>query len=180
MPSLNRLDSMLLVVDMQARLLPAISGRDRLLGRAEVLLRGASLLDVPVAATEHCADKIGPTTPVLQPWIENTLAKTHFDATREVEFPRFLPVARPTVLLIGTEAHVCVLQTALGLQMRGLRPVVVADAIGSRHAADRELALGRCALHQIEVVSSEMVLFEWLESAQHPQFKAVLALITSL
>lgn len=179
MPSLNRRNSSVLVIDMQAKLLPAIQGHGSLLKRVEALIHGARLLGVPVLATEHCADKIGPTTPVLRPWIQSVLQKTHFDATREPEFKGFLPQSRPCVLLVGTEAHVCVLQTALGMLDQGLQPVVVADGVGSRHAVDYELALARCVYHQIQVVSVEMTLFEWMESAHHSKFKEVLALIKS-
>ncbi|HEY9459223.1 MAG TPA: isochorismatase family protein [Paralcaligenes sp.] len=179
MPSLNRRDSSVLIVDMQVKLLPAIQGYGLLLKRVEALIRGAGLLDVPVLATEHCADKIGATAPVLRPWIQSTMPKTHFDAAREPEFKGFLPPSRPYVLLVGAEAHVCVLQTALGLLDQGLQPLVVADGVGSRHAADYELALARCAYHRIQVVNVEMALFEWMESAHHPKFKDVLKLIKS-
>lgn len=179
MPSLNRHDSTVLIIDMQTKLLPAVQGHGPLLKRVEALIHGAGLLDVPVLATEHCADKIGPIAAILRPWIQSVLPKTHFDATREPEFKGFLPQGRPCVLLVGVEAHVCVLQTALGLLNEGLRPVVVADGMGSRHAADYEAALARCVHHQIPVVSTEMALFEWMESARHPKFKEVLALIKS-
>ncbi|MEO6958833.1 MAG: isochorismatase family protein [Burkholderiaceae bacterium] len=179
MPGLNQRDSCVLIIDMQVKLLPAIQEHGPLLKRVEALIRGARLLGVPVLATEHCADKIGGTAPVLRPWIQDTLPKTHFDAAREPDFKDFLPPSRPCVLLVGTEAHVCVLQTALGLLDQGLQPVVVADGVGSRHAADYELALARCSYHRIQLVSVEMALFEWMESAHHPKFKDVLKLIKS-
>jgi nicotinamidase-related amidase len=114
------------------------------------------------------------------PWVGSVLHKTHFDAAREPGLLAGLPQARPKVLLIGTEAHVCVLQTALGLQAAGLQPIVVADCVGSRRLSDRDAALARCVHHHIEVVTLEMALFEWLVSAQHPRFKQVLDLIKSV
>jgi nicotinamidase-related amidase len=170
-------NSVLLVVDMQTRLLPAIHGNAALLGRAMALVRAALLLDVPVLATEHCADKIGPTEPALARFVQRTIRKTCFDATREPGMVGELPAERPNVLLIGTEAHVCVLQTAMGLAAAGRHAIMVADCVGSRAPADRRLALGRAAWHGIEVVGMEMAMFEWLGRADHPHFREVLALL---
>lgn len=167
----------LLLVDMQASLLPAIHDTDALLGRASRLAQAAQLLDVPVIATEHWAEKIGASAPVLLPNIDSVFHKTHFDATREADFLPSLPVGRTKVLLIGTEAHVCVLQTGLGLAGLGYTPVLVSDCIGSRKSADHAAACARWAHHGLELVTSEMAMFEWLETPAHPQFRAVLSLI---
>jgi nicotinamidase-related amidase len=168
---------MVLVVDMQASLLPAIDDHDRLLARAERLLRAAQLVGVPVVATEHWADKIGPTVEPLRRWIDHTIHKTWFDATREAHFLPELPRGRPNVLLFGTEAHVCVLQTGLGMVGLGLTPILVSDCIGAGSATDCEAARRRWDHHGLERISSEMAMFEWLETPAHPQFKDVLALI---
>lgn len=170
---------MLLVVDMQTRLLPAICDGRQLLARAQALAGAARLLEVPVIATEHCAEKIGPTAAELRPFAQHIVHKTHFNAACEPGFAEQLRGKRSRVLLIGTEAHVCVLQTALGLMDLDLCPVLVADCIGSRHQSDHRAALARAAHYGIEVVSAEMAMFEWLESAHHPRFKEVLALIKS-
>lgn len=102
---------------------------------------------------------------------------THFDATREPPFLPALPDGRTKVLLIGTEAHVCVLQTGLGLAAAGYSPILVSDAVGSRHDTDKLATLNRWAQHGLETVSTEMVMFEWLENPAHPAFREVLALI---
>jgi nicotinamidase-related amidase len=170
-------NSVLLVVDMQTRLLPAIHDRAVLLSRASALMQAALLLDVPVLATEHCADRIGPTEPALAQFVQRIIPKTHFDATREPGMIEGLPPGRPNVLLIGTEAHVCVLQTAMGLAAAGRHAIMVADCVGSRAPVDCRLALGRAAQHGIETASMEMAMFEWLASASHPRFREVLALV---
>jgi nicotinamidase-related amidase len=177
MPLLSTHDSMLLLVDMQASLLPAIHDHERLLARAERLVRAAQLVGVPVIATEHWADKIGPTAPSLQRWVDHTIHKTWFDATREAHFQPELPHGRPNVLLFGTEAHVCVLQTGLGLAAIGFTPVLVSDCIGAGNASDCEAACTRWDHYGLERISSEMAMFEWLETPAHPQFKEVLAII---
>lgn len=177
MPILSTHDSLVLLVDMQSALLPAIHDHEQVLGRAERFVRTAQLLGVPVIATEHCVDKIGPTSPVLRRWVDHVIHKTHFNAAREKDFLSELPKRRCNVLLIGTEAHVCVLQTGLGLTGLGLTPILVTDCIGSRRQSDQDAACQRWAHHGLEQISSEMAMFEWLETPAHPQFKDVLALI---
>lgn len=170
-------ESFVLVVDMQTGLLPAIADHPGVLAAACRLARAARLLNVPVIATEHWPDKIGHTDPALQGLPDKIVSKTHFDATREAGFHEALPVGRHKVLLIGTEAHVCVLQTGLGLADRGYSPILVTDCIGSRHASDKAAASTRWAQRGLEQVSSEMAMFEWMETPAHPAFREVLALI---
>lgn len=179
MSLLSTHDSLVLLVDMQSALLPAIHDRERVLASAGRLAQAAQLLGVPVVATEHCSGKIGPTEPVLRPWIDHVIHKTHFDATRETHFRPELPTGRINVLLLGTEAHVCVLQTGLGLARIGLNPILVADCVGSRRMADQQMASLRWSHHGLEQITAEMAMFEWLETPRHPQFKEVLALIKS-
>ncbi len=177
MPVLTAHQSQVLIVDMQTGLLPAIADSQALIERAGKLAQAARLLGVPVLATEHWADKIGPTDPALAPHVDHVLHKKHFDATRETDFLPALPVGRPRVLLMGTEAHICVLQTGLGLKERGYEPVLVGDCVGSRRQEDRQAAWDRWAYHGLERVTAEMAMFEWLEIPSHPAFKQVLSLI---
>jgi len=162
---------------MQTGLLPAIAEHQNVLGAACRLARAARLLDVPVIATEHWPDKIGSTDAAMQDLLDKVVSKTHFDATRESDFHAALPAGRHKVLLIGTEAHVCVLQTGLSLADMGYSPVLVTDCIGSRHADDKTAASTRWAQRGLEQISSEMALFEWLETPAHPSFRDVLALV---
>ena len=175
--ALNAADSLLLVVDMQEKLLPAIHDADALRGRVARLAQAARLLSVPVWATEHWPGKIGGTHADLRVHIDHIVAKTHFDACREAEFLAGWPADRPRVLLTGTEAHICVLQTGLGLARAGLRPVLVSDGIGSRRTSDWTAACERWRHHGLETISAEMALFEWLETPAHPAFREVLALV---
>lgn len=169
--------SVLLLVDMQQSLLPAIQDTDALVGRVARLAKAARLLKVPVIATEHWADKIGATAPTLLPLTDQVFHKTHFDATREPAFLSVLPTGRSKVLLIGTEAHVCVLQTGLGLASQGYAPILVSDCVGSRRWSDHAAACARWTHHGLETITSEMAMFEWLETPAHPQFREVLKLI---
>lgn len=180
MPVLSTHNSMLLLVDMQSALVQAISDHEQLLMRTERLLQAAQLVGVPVIATEHWAEKIGATAPQLLRWVDHTIHKTHFDATRETHFLSELPRSRPNVLLSGTEAHVCVLQTGLGLVGLGMSPILVTDCIGSRNELDLQAARTRWNHYNLEQISSEMAMFEWLETPAHPQFKSMLALVKSV
>jgi nicotinamidase-related amidase len=177
--------SILMVIDMQARLLPAISGAERLTANVDRLIRGAHALHVPVLATEHCADAIGPTDLELARHLSpgRIVAKRHFNAMDEaavVDAVEALPVEAtglPYVVICGVEAHVCVAQTALGLRARGHAVFVVEDACGSRHGSDREVGLARLRQAGCVPMSVEAVLFEWLAHAGHPGFKDVLSII---
>jgi len=170
-------DSTVLLVDMQARLLPAIADAEALVERTCRFLSAAQMLQVPVIATEHCADKIGATDLQLVPLVDHVVHKVHFDATREAGMAQAMPAARHHVLVLGIEAHICVLQTALGLKSAGLTPWFVADCLGSRKPIDLAVAMQRWQNCGGNVLTSEMAVFEWLGSARHPHFRAVLELV---
>lgn len=172
---MNRRDCSLLVVDIQARLLPHVDECEQVLAHALWLIEIARLAGVPVVITEQNPAKLGPTEPALMAAASESqrVEKLHFSAATcgclahtEVEH-------RPQVVICGMEAHVCVLQTAMGLARQGRQVFVVADAVGSRSAADKQLALARMAGRGIEVVSREMVAFEWLEQAGTDLFREV-------
>jgi nicotinamidase-related amidase len=169
--------AVLLLIDLQQRLMPVITDHETVVARAVRLAEAARLLDVPVCATEQYPAGLGPTVPPLAAYPQVVLAKTTFSATGDPGFAALLPAGTSAVLLAGAEAHVCVLQTALGLLASGHRVVLVADAIGSRDPADKALAIDRARQHGAEVVTSEMVLFEWLRDAQHPKFREVQKLL---
>ena len=170
--------SLLLLVDLQKRLLPVIDGGPEVVANAVRLAEAAGLLDVPIAATEQNPDGLGPTVDELAGYPQMVLAKTSFGATAEPGFDTVLPPGgAERIVVAGAEAHVCVLQTVIGLRERGHRVIVVADAVGSRAPANREAALVRAREHGAEVLTTEMVLFEWLGNSLNPRFRDVLGLI---
>lgn len=169
--------SCILVVDIQTGLLPAIDDNKNLLHKTCNFIQAANLLDVPVLATEHWAEKIGNTHDALLPHIQNVFHKTHFDAALENNFSDFIPAGRSDVLVLGTEAHVCVLQTGLGLKRLGFNPILVTDCIGSRHINNKNAAITRWQHNQLLSVTSEMAMFEWVKHPSHPSFKQVLNLL---
>jgi nicotinamidase-related amidase len=169
--------SVLLLVHLQQRLMPAIAGGGAVVANVRRLAEAARLLGVPVVATEQNPAGLGGTIPALAPLPTRKLEKRFFDATREADFESFLPAGRPAIVVAGCEAHVCVMQTVLGLLDRGRAVSLVADAVGSRSPANRDAALARAARHGAELVTTEMVLFEWLATSDHPRFREVLGLV---
>ena len=176
MPTLDPARSRLLVIDLQARLMPAIEGAEAVIANAGRLVAAAGLLGVPVLHTEQNPRGLGPTVPGLGATSDTTLAKTNFDATREPGALERLAPDRDLVVA-GCEAHVCVLQTVLGLLAAGRRVHLVRDALGARRSESRETAILRMARHGAEVVTTEMVVFEWLGTSEHPRFREALALV---
>jgi nicotinamidase-related amidase len=166
----------LLIVDFQARLMPAIHEGEAAVANAKRLLGAATLLDVPVLFTEQNPDGLGRTVPGLTDG-HRVFEKQFFDACREPGFAGTALPDRPALVVAGCEAHVCVLQTVLGLLDLGRRVYLVRDALGSRKAESKETAIARLERHGAEVVTTEMVVFEWLATAQHPRFREALRLL---
>ena len=197
----------LVLVDYQTRLMPVIHDHQRVLQKAALVAGAARLLDVPVWSTTQSADKLGGFVPQLSALAGNALDKWSFDACQDGLLDRLMPAApahdaprggnarsmpkhlrkakeepeqaapRPIIVLAGVEAHVCLLQTALGLIEQELDVWVVSDASGSRRERDCDAAFDRLAGNGVELVTAEMVAFEWLGAADHPNFEQVVELI---
>jgi nicotinamidase-related amidase len=168
--------SILLLVDFQARLMPAIDQAVTVVRNARRLLDMAAYVNVPVVFTEQNARGLGPTVAELPVDSGQLVHKMYFDAVREPEFLATIAADRQ-IVVAGCEAHVCVQQTVLGLLDAGRKVGIARDALGSRHQEDKETAIRRMERHGAEVVTTEMVVFEWLESAAHPRFRDAIALI---
>jgi nicotinamidase-related amidase len=172
--------SCLLVVDVQEKLAPAITGAAAVVGNTSILMRAAARLGVPVVLSEQYPKGLGATLPELAALAPASarIAKLTFSCAADPSLhQRIKETGRPLLVICGMEAHVCVLQSALGFQQAGYRPVVVADAVSSRTPANREAALLRLRENGIEVATTEMVLFEWLGEAGTPEFKELSRLI---
>jgi len=165
-------NSVLVLVDYQQRLLPAIHRGEQVVAEATRLADAARVLGIRVLGTEQNPAGLGPNVEAIRKRCDSTLAKTHFDACEE-GLLEALGDARE-VVIAGCEAHVCLLQTTLGLLRAGRRLWVVGPACGSRSSADHELAMQRLQCAGAVIVSPEMVAFEWLHDCRHESFKAVL------
>jgi nicotinamidase-related amidase len=192
--------SQLVLIDYQPRLMTAIFEAPAVLANAVRLAQAAKLMQVPVWGTEQNPSKLGENPPELRALCNNTLAKMQFSGVEEglgewlrpplkapagnarslpkhLQKPSNTPSERSSIVVAGCEAHVCLLQTSLHLLEDEFDVWVVTDACSSRTERNRDAAFDRLAGAGAELVSTEMVLFEWLRSAEHPQFKAAQALI---
>lgn len=192
-------ESQLVLVDYQERLMPAIAGHTDVLANALRLAKAARLLRVPVWGTEQNPAKLGTNHPDLRALCQKTLSKTHFSAVADGlpnwlrppqrppagnarSLPKHLQKAAPaedrqTIVIAGCEAHVCLLQTALDLLDDEFDVCVVTDACGSRTERNRDAAFDRLAGAGAELVTTEMVVFEWLRHCEAPEFREALALV---
>lgn len=168
--------SLLLVVDFQSKLMPAIHEGDVALHNANRLVEMAKLVGVPRLFTEENAKGLGATVADLPVEDGQLVHKQFFDACRENGFLQRVP-ADAHVVVVGCEAHVCVQQTVLGLLGASRMTYVVRDAIGSRFPESKETAIRRMERHGAEIVTTEMVVFEWVQTAEHPQFRQALSLV---
>ena len=181
----DRNQSLLLVIDIQSRLAPHVAGHQQLIHRAEALLGAAGLLGIPKLLTEHCPTQIGAVIEPLRHRFadDEIFEKTCFGAADHPQFvERVRQSGRTTIVITGMEAHVCVMQTALGLRKHGFAVTIVADAVGSRQASqlDRELALQRMRYAGCVIAGTETVLFEWARSGTDPHFKTLLATVKAI
>ena len=197
----------LVLVDYQTRLMPAIADGPAVLANAVRLARMAQALGVPTAATEQNPDKLGAIAAELASVLTETrahvLPKMAFSACdnglletlhptqrkppqagNARSLPKHLQKAAPesapvrnTIVIAGVEAHICLLQTALELLDAQFEVWVVTDACGSRTERNRDAAYDRLAGNGAELVTTEMVAFEWLRSAEHPLFRQIQGLI---
>ena len=169
-------ESIVVLIDLQTRLMPAIYEGASVVAQAVRLGRIARGLDVPVIGTEQNPGALGESVREIKALCSTTVAKHHFDATADGLIDA-LPRGRTRVIVAGCEAHVCVLQTVSGLLDRGLSVTLVVDAVGSRKIVDREAAISRLNKAGADVATVEMVAFEWLRSSEHPRFRDILQLI---
>ena len=200
-------DCQLVLVDYQTRLMPVIFENEWVAANALRLARMARLLEVPVFGTAQNPEKLGQNFPELQAAIDSaggkTLAKMHFSAAADGLIEWLRPPARkaPTggnarslpkhmqkppeaeeegrsmIVIAGCEAHVCLMQTALELLEEEFDVWVVTDACSSRSERNRDAAFDRLAGNGAELVTTEMVAFEWARTAEHELFRDILALI---
>jgi nicotinamidase-related amidase len=176
--------SHLFIIDMQVRLMPAILDGEQVVRRTTVLLQAAERLGVPVTVTEQYPKGLGPTLPPIMdalPAGAAVLPKTAFSAARDpatMERAASLRAeGRDQIVLCGAEAHVCVLQTALGLKSAGMEIFVVGDAVSSRADHSVKAACARLLHAGCRWVTMEMVVFEWLERAATDEFRALSPLL---
>ncbi|MCX7244574.1 MAG: isochorismatase family protein [Burkholderiales bacterium] len=172
-------NAVLVMIDLQKRLMPAIDEGQSVIEQCLQLGQVAQLLHVPIIGTEQNPASLGDNLPEIKALCQTTISKTYFDACHDgllIELGKFNP-ARQQIILVGCETHVCVLQTVFGLIFNQYQVTIVIDALGSRHTLDKEIAIERMEKAGAKLVTSEMLIFEWLQTSNRPEFKAILKII---
>ena len=173
---LDQSRSVLLMIDFQAGLLPVIEGGEAAIKEAAWLAGIAGALQVPVWLTEQYPERLGGTTPTLLEGLgtHELWQKRHFSATEEASFSQALAsLGRKQVIVCGTEAHICVLQSALGLLEAGYQVFWLSEATASRRSDEARLARQRACANGAVAVSADMVAYEWLHRCDTATFKEI-------
>ncbi|MDO6564163.1 hydrolase [Amphritea sp. 1_MG-2023] len=166
--------SCLLVVDIQEKLAPAIDEGEAVIANVRWLAEVAKLASVPILTTEQYPKGLGPTVEQLRDVLpqEGFMEKMHFSCMAEPNCNEKINGLKPNqVIIVGMEAHVCVLQTAIQIKQQAREVYVVADAVSSRNPADKAMALERMRHCGIHIVTKEMVGFEWIQTSGTDQFR---------
>lgn len=173
-------DSALLVIDMQERLVPAVQAPAKTIANTRLLLTAAKCTDVPAILTEQYPEGLGKTVPEIKNAAggSQVLPKLHFSCMEDPVIAKaFQAFGRKQAIIAGMEAHICVVQTAESLVESGYDVFVVSDATASRSLESERACLDRLRASGVGIVTTEMVVFEWLGRAGTPEFKELLPLI---
>jgi nicotinamidase-related amidase len=170
-------DPVLVMIDMQAKLMPHIDNGAAVLTRCLALVKAADLLDITVVVTEQNPRGLGASADGLIGERHRVIEKESFDATLCPDFVAALPSKDTVLFVAGCEAHVCVLLTVTGLLKLGYTVELIADAVGSRTPDNKAIALARAQREGALPTTTETAIFGWLGSCRHPLFRDALALI---
>ncbi len=174
---LNRDDALLVVIDMQERLLPVVAGKERVVDNALKLIKFSHIVGLPILLTEQ--QNLGETTPELRKELKDIepVIKLEFDCFESPAFTdRLEQLKRNTLIIIGIEAHICVAQTALHA-LSHYKVQVVSDGVSSRSTQNWEVAIQRMRQAGVIVTSTEMVIYELLGKAGTAEFREALKLV---
>jgi nicotinamidase-related amidase len=173
-------NTLLLIVDVQGRLAQLMANRENLFANLQRMVKGALALELHVVWAEQLPDKLGPTIPEIAELLagHTPTAKSSFSCGGSEELMAAIKTSgRQQVMLVGIETHICVYQTAIDLLKQGFEVEVIADAVGSRIAANHEIGLNRMASAGAGVTCTETVLFELMRVAEHPAFRVIQGIV---
>lgn len=174
-------NSILLIIDIQEKLLNATYNKNTLKNKAVILTKAASILNIPIYITEQYPKGLGSTISEIKSLLPENSAiteKTDFNAfENKSSFEKFKSFKRRQVIVLGIETHICVYQTAEFLINNGYSITIAADACGSRLKEESDYGLDNIKQKGADIKSTEMILFELLKTAKHPNFKEIQSLI---
>jgi nicotinamidase-related amidase len=176
---LDEKDCCLVVIDVQGKIADLMHEKEQLFKNLRILIQAANILDIPILWYEQKPEALGPTVPQIAELLTEYTPhpKTSFSCCNERFYEMFELLDKDHVILCGIESHVCVYQTAADLMSSGYEVDVVADAISSRTAENKHIALERMRDDGANISCVEMTLFELLGSADHPKFREIAHLI---
>ncbi|MFT6085822.1 MAG: nicotinamidase-related amidase [Glaciecola sp.] len=180
MEMLDKNNTGLIVVDMQGKLAHLVNDSELMFHNVSKLIRGCTLLDLPILVLEQNPEKLGKTAPEIQTLLANypCIKKYDFNACADPHFvERVTNVAVENWLICGIEAHICVYQTAMGLQQMGKSVELVVDCIGSRHDKNKQLAVTKLQNKDVGITSAEMCLFELIGNCNDANFNGFLDIV---
>lgn len=169
----------LVVIDVQGKLAQIVDESESVIQNVSKLVQAMKALEVPILWLEQIPSLLGGTTLEISQHMQGQpIAKKAFSAFNDEVFKKAVKESgRTQFILTGVETHICVYQTARQLQEQGLEVEVVADAVSSRTKANREIGLAKMQALRILPTSTEMILYELLQTAEHPHFKTILKLV---
>ena len=171
-----------MIIDVQERLTPHIYDHENIVKKTVTLIKGLQALDIPIMLNEQYKKGLGDTLPEIRDVLEGDNAKSFekvtFSACDNDDSWHYLAQQNRSIgLLVGVEAHVCVMQTALDLLDNGMQPVIIGDAVGSRFPYDKKQAIRRIRRAGGVISTVESILFELCRSSKDPAFKTISNLI---
>jgi len=173
-------DTIGVAIDLQDRLLSVMIDKDQLIHSCSIITKGLLQLNIPLFFTQQYSKGLGETTESIRSMVKgfNHIEKKEFSCWNEPEFKFEVKKSKAkNIIIYGIESHICVLQTAIDLKQAGFNPVIVMDCVSSRRERDILLAAERLHQENILTTSYEAILFELLETAANPNFKAISNLI---
>ncbi len=171
------LNPVLIIIDFQEKLAPHIVGIDRIIANSRKLIRACKVFGIPMLVTEQ--KKLGNTVDDIRELLDvEPIQKISFSCCGSEEFMKKLKsLNRKTCILIGIEAHICILQTALDLMREGYEVYVALDCIGSRNELDKDVAIQRMIKEGVIPATAESLIFEILQTAEAEEFKEILKIV---
>ncbi len=181
MAQLNIEDSLVLIIDIQDRLLNAVFNKELVQKKSAIIARAAGILNIPVIVTEQYPKGLGNTVETLRSSLDKEtlyFEKTAFSALVDLQILDAIKKNNcKQIVIFGIETHICVNQTAEALIRAGFEVNVISDACGSRAESEYQAGLNRMKDNGAHVLTTEIALFEWLKTSKHPNFKEIQALI---
>lgn len=175
---LNPSTALLVIIDVQERLIPAVQDSEIVINNLRTMIQGAQLFGIPILLAEQI--KLGAIVPGIKELLPSTssIVKKSFSCCGEERFIQSLEESeRNQILLGGVECHVCVHQTAMDLLARGYETYVLEDCVSSRAAANRETGLRRMNAEGVKSTSTEMALYELLRVAEGEGIRSLTRLV---